>query len=77
MRDYIQQSKIHMSQTCQYMEAGLRLNAHYVNVSVSQREIARSGKNTNRCLDKELIITGDVDRQKSSMGQSQVSVFLL
>uniref|UniRef100_A0A3B5MIB0 Class II, major histocompatibility complex, transactivator n=1 Tax=Xiphophorus couchianus TaxID=32473 RepID=A0A3B5MIB0_9TELE len=75
VRDYIQQSKIHMSQTCQYMEAGLSLNAHYVNVSVSRREIARSGKNTNRCLDKELIITGDIDRQKSSMGQSQVSIF--
>ncbi|XP_032443131.1 MHC class II transactivator isoform X1 [Xiphophorus hellerii] len=72
VRDYIQQSKIHMSQTCQYMEAGLRLNAHYVNVSVSRREIARSGKNTNRCLDKELIITGDIDLQKSSMGQSQI-----
>ncbi|XP_054891669.1 MHC class II transactivator isoform X2 [Poeciliopsis prolifica] len=72
VKDYIQQSKLHMSQACQYMEAGLRLSAHYVNVSVSQREIAHSGKNTNRCLDKELIITGDIDRQKSSMGQSQI-----
>uniref|UniRef100_A0A3B3UCW6 Class II, major histocompatibility complex, transactivator n=1 Tax=Poecilia latipinna TaxID=48699 RepID=A0A3B3UCW6_9TELE len=75
VKDYIQQSKIHMSQVCQDMEAGLRMNAHYVNVSVSQREIARAGKNTNRCLDKELIITGDIDRQKNSMGQSQVSIF--
>uniref|UniRef100_A0A096MAJ1 Uncharacterized LOC103151826 n=1 Tax=Poecilia formosa TaxID=48698 RepID=A0A096MAJ1_POEFO len=72
VKDYIQQSKIHMSQVCQDMEAGLRMNAHYVNVSVSQREIARAGKNTNRCLDKELIITGDIDRQKNSMGQSQI-----
>uniref|UniRef100_A0A087XW68 Class II major histocompatibility complex transactivator n=1 Tax=Poecilia formosa TaxID=48698 RepID=A0A087XW68_POEFO len=72
VKDYIQQLKIHMSQVCQDMEAGLRMNAHYVNVSVSQREIARAGKNTNRCLDKELIITGDIDRQKNSMGQSQI-----
>ncbi|KAM4534840.1 MHC class II transactivator [Fundulus diaphanus] len=72
VKDYIQQSKTHMSQACQHMEAGLRLSAHYVEVSVSQREILRSGKNTNRCLEKELIITGDIDRQKTSVGQSQI-----
>ncbi|KAM4716422.1 uncharacterized protein ciita [Anableps anableps] len=72
VKDYIQQSKTHMSQSCQHMEAGLRLATHYVDVSVCQREIVRCGKNTNRCLDKELIITGDIDRQKSSVGQSQI-----
>ncbi|XP_047215787.1 MHC class II transactivator-like [Girardinichthys multiradiatus] len=72
VKDYIQQSKTHMSQACQHMEGGLRLSAHYVDVNVSQREMARSGKNTNRCLDKELIITGDIDRQKRSVGQSQI-----
>uniref|UniRef100_A0A3Q2DBE5 Class II, major histocompatibility complex, transactivator n=1 Tax=Cyprinodon variegatus TaxID=28743 RepID=A0A3Q2DBE5_CYPVA len=76
VKDYIQQSKTHMSQKCLDMEAGLQLTTHYVDVSVSQREIVRAGKNTNRCLDKELIITGDIDRQKSSVGQSQVRVFL-
>ncbi|XP_015259511.1 PREDICTED: MHC class II transactivator [Cyprinodon variegatus] len=72
VKDYIQQSKTHMSQKCLDMEAGLQLTTHYVDVSVSQREIVRAGKNTNRCLDKELIITGDIDRQKSSVGQSQI-----
>lgn len=72
VKDYIQLFKTHMSQACQHMEAGLRLDTHYVDVSVSQREIVRSGKNANRCLDKELIMTGEIDRQKSSVGQSQI-----
>lgn len=56
------------------MEEGLTLNDHYVGVQVSRREIIRSGKNTNKSLDKELIVIGDIDRQKSSVEQSQVSI---
>lgn len=65
-----------MSQACQDMEAGLNLASHYVDVEVIQREILRSGKNTNKCLDKELVIIGDTDRQKSLLGQSQVRISL-
>ncbi|KAK9534652.1 hypothetical protein VZT92_007082 [Zoarces viviparus] len=72
VKDYIQEAKAHMSQTCQDMEAGLSLTSHYVDVQVSQREILRSGKNTNKVLDKELVITGDTDRQKSLLGHSQI-----
>lgn len=61
-----------MSQTCQEMETGLSLNSHYVDVQVSQREILRSGKSTNKLLDKELVIMGHTDRQKSLLGQSQI-----
>lgn len=74
VKDYIQEAKAHISQTCQDMEEGLSLTSHYVDVQVSQREILRSGKNTNKALDKELIIMGDTDRQKSLLGQSQVRV---
>ncbi|XP_072224242.1 MHC class II transactivator [Leuresthes tenuis] len=72
VRDHIQEAKAHMCRTCQDMEAGLSLTSHYVDVRVSQRETARSGKNTNKCLDKELVITGDADRQKSSLGHSEI-----
>ncbi|CAK6963321.1 MHC class II transactivator isoform X2 [Scomber scombrus] len=72
VKDYIQKAKVHMSQACQDMEAGLNLTSHYVDVEVIQREILRSGKNTNKCLDKELVIMGDTDRQKSLLGQSQI-----
>lgn len=77
VKDYIQEAKTHMSQISQDMGEGLRLTSHYVDVQLSQREIFfRCGKNTNKFLDKELIIMGDTDRQKSLMGQSQVKLLL-
>ncbi|XP_051797038.1 MHC class II transactivator isoform X2 [Acanthochromis polyacanthus] len=72
VNDYIQEAKAHMSQVCQDMETGISLTSHYVDVQVSQREVLRSGKNTNKCLEKELVIMGDTDRQKSLLGQSQI-----
>lgn len=77
VKDYIQEAKAHMSQTYQDMEAGLSLSSHYVDVQVSQREVVRSGKNTNKCLDKELVIKGDTDRQKTMLALSQVGASLL
>lgn len=65
-----------MSHTCQDIEEGLSLTSHYVDRHVCQREILRSGKNTNKCLEKELVIMGDTERQKSLLGQSQVTVSL-
>uniref|UniRef100_A0A8C6K7F9 Class II major histocompatibility complex transactivator n=1 Tax=Nothobranchius furzeri TaxID=105023 RepID=A0A8C6K7F9_NOTFU len=72
VKDYIQQYKAHMAERSQAIEAGLTLTSHYVDVQVIRREILRLGKNTNKCLDMELIITGDIDRQKNSVGHSQV-----
>uniref|UniRef100_A0A8C9YSZ6 Class II major histocompatibility complex transactivator n=1 Tax=Sander lucioperca TaxID=283035 RepID=A0A8C9YSZ6_SANLU len=75
VKDYIQEAKAHMNQSCQDMGSDLSLTSHYVNVQLSQREILRSGKNTNKDLDKELVIMGDTDRQKSLLGQSHVRIF--
>lgn len=72
VKEYIQEAKAHMSKTCQDMEVGLSLTSHYVDMKMSQREILRSGKNTNKFLDKELVIMGHTDRQKSLLGQRQV-----
>ncbi|XP_070704749.1 MHC class II transactivator [Pempheris klunzingeri] len=72
VKDYIQEAKAHMSKTCQDMEAGLSLTSHYVEVQLSQREIFRSGKNTNKFLEKELIIMGDTDRQKCLLVRNQI-----
>ncbi|XP_039979858.1 MHC class II transactivator isoform X2 [Xiphias gladius] len=72
VKDYIQEVKAHMSQTCQDMDEGLNLTSHYVDMQVSLREILRSGKNTNKCLDKELVIMGDTERQQSFLGKSQI-----
>ncbi|XP_026207511.1 MHC class II transactivator isoform X2 [Anabas testudineus] len=72
VKDYIQEAKSHISHMCQDIEEGLSLASHYVDRKVSPRENLRSGKNTNKCLDKELIILGATDRQKSLLGQSQI-----
>ncbi|XP_030590832.1 MHC class II transactivator isoform X2 [Archocentrus centrarchus] len=72
VKDHIQEAKTHMSQTCQDIEAGLSLSSHYVDVHVSQREVLRLGKNTNKCLDKELVIKGDTDRQNTMLSLSQI-----
>ncbi|XP_065820720.1 MHC class II transactivator isoform X1 [Labrus bergylta] len=72
VREYIQEAKSHMNQTCQAMEEGLSLTSHYVDVKVSQREILCSGKNTNKSLDKEMVLIGNMDQRKSLMGCSQI-----
>ncbi|XP_061567011.1 MHC class II transactivator isoform X2 [Cololabis saira] len=72
VKDYIQEAKAHVLQACQHMEPGLSMTSHYIEVQVSQREILRSGKTANKCLDKELVITGDIDRQKSALSPNQI-----
>ncbi|KAM7372233.1 hypothetical protein PAMP_009414 [Pampus punctatissimus] len=73
VKDYIQEAKAYMSQTCQEIEAGLSLTSHYVDVKVIQKEILRSKKTTvPKCLDKELVIMGETDRQKSLLGKGQI-----
>ncbi|XP_034566478.1 MHC class II transactivator isoform X2 [Notolabrus celidotus] len=72
VKDYIQEAKAHMSQACQDMEAGLNLTSHYVEVRVSQRESACSGKNTNKFLDKEMLAMGSTAREKSLMKRDQI-----
>ncbi|KAM9393255.1 uncharacterized protein ciita [Pholidichthys leucotaenia] len=72
VKDYIQEAKTYMSQACQDMEVGLNLASHYVDVRVSQRETLRSGKTTNRSLEKEMVTTGYTDRQKSLLKLNQI-----
>lgn len=61
-----------MSQICQDMEAGLSLTSHYVDVQLSQKGILRTGKNSNKLLNKELVIMGETDRKKSLLEHSQI-----
>lgn len=76
VRDYILDTKTHMSQTCEDMEGGLTLSSHYVDVQVSQRDIVyRCGKNAHKAQDKEIIFTGDTHRQQSLLGLNQVTFF--
>ncbi|KAM6957836.1 MHC class II transactivator [Aplochiton taeniatus] len=71
--EYIQQAKAHMKKMYEEMEAGLCMSSHYVDVRLVQRQILiRSGKNANKCLDKELVAMGDAERQRGWMGRSQI-----
>ncbi|TKS91735.1 MHC class II transactivator [Collichthys lucidus] len=69
VKGYIQEAKARM---CQDLEANLSLTSHHVDVQVSQRDIVRTAKTTNKVLDKELVIMGDTDRQKSLLRPSQI-----
>lgn len=77
VKEYIQEAKAQISQTCQDMEVGVNLTSHYVDVQVSQRDVFfQCGKSTSKVQDKELIIMGDADRQKSLLGRHQVMLLL-
>lgn len=72
VKDYIQETKAHMSQTCDTLGDGLTLSSHYVDLKVMQRDILRLGKNTNKSLDKELLVIGETDRRGSMVGLNQI-----
>ncbi|XP_057674006.1 MHC class II transactivator isoform X2 [Corythoichthys intestinalis] len=69
---YIQMAKAHMHQICEEMEPRQNLTSHYVAVQVIQREMCRSGKKKNRCLNKEMAVMGDMDRQERLIKLTQV-----
>uniref|UniRef100_A0A3B3DVI8 Class II, major histocompatibility complex, transactivator n=1 Tax=Oryzias melastigma TaxID=30732 RepID=A0A3B3DVI8_ORYME len=81
VKDYIQAAKSHMYQLCLEMEEGLSIMSHYVDPHVTQREIYRLGKSTNKCSDKEFSITGRTHRLKNSLhsneGKSRRCILLL
>uniref|UniRef100_A0A4W5LC31 NACHT domain-containing protein n=1 Tax=Hucho hucho TaxID=62062 RepID=A0A4W5LC31_9TELE len=55
------------------MEAGLSLASHYVDVRLVRRQtLIGSGKNANKCLEKDLVVIGDAERRLGSLARSQV-----
>ncbi|CAB1350390.1 unnamed protein product [Coregonus sp. 'balchen'] len=62
-----------MMSSQQETEAGLSLASHYVDVRLVQRQILiGSGKNANKCLEKDLVVMGDTERRRGSLARSQV-----
>ncbi|RVE69296.1 hypothetical protein OJAV_G00076330 [Oryzias javanicus] len=72
VKDYIQAAKSHMYQLCMEMEEGLSITSHYVEPHLSQREIYRSRKSTNKCSDKEFSMTGRTHRLKKALQLNQI-----
>ncbi|XP_077395582.1 MHC class II transactivator isoform X2 [Festucalex cinctus] len=72
VKDYIQIAKAHMYKICEEMEPRLCLSSHFVDVQVIQREMFCSGKKKNKCLNKDLLAMGDMDRQKRLIQLKQI-----
>ncbi|XP_046894711.1 MHC class II transactivator isoform X3 [Hypomesus transpacificus] len=69
MKDYLQQAKAHMRETCQEMEAGLRLDSHYVDLKLVPKQILSNG---SKSPDKDLVVMRNVERNLAWQGSTQM-----
>ncbi|XP_062304066.1 MHC class II transactivator isoform X1 [Osmerus eperlanus] len=69
VKDYLQQAKAHMRETCQEMEAGLRLDSHYVDLQLVPKQILSNG---SKSPDKDLVVMRDVEQNLGWQGSSQM-----
>ncbi|KAL0197919.1 hypothetical protein M9458_006459, partial [Cirrhinus mrigala] len=71
--DYIHHMKSHMSDVCCSMRGGMGMESHYVDMHLVQRKLLiKSGKNANKCLEKELVVLSDSERKKAKLDRSQL-----
>lgn len=55
------------------MRGGLGMESHYIDMHLIQRKLLiKSGKNANKCLEKELVVLSDSERKKSQLDRSQL-----
>uniref|UniRef100_A0A672L6B8 MHC class II transactivator-like n=1 Tax=Sinocyclocheilus grahami TaxID=75366 RepID=A0A672L6B8_SINGR len=58
---------------CCSMRGGMVMESHYVDMHLVQRKLLiKSGKNANKCLEKELVILSDSERKKAKLDRSQL-----
>uniref|UniRef100_H3A4T2 Class II major histocompatibility complex transactivator n=1 Tax=Latimeria chalumnae TaxID=7897 RepID=H3A4T2_LATCH len=68
LKDYLKDVCGHVS-----MECDTALEALYIDVSLIQGHIkTKSGKNANKCLEKELVIYDAAEREKAAIERSQI-----
>lgn len=73
VEDYIQELKSHLRETCSTMQGGLRMDSHYIETQLVQRKlIIQTGKNANKCLEKELVVLSDSEQKKAMVDRSHV-----
>ncbi|XP_036408020.1 MHC class II transactivator [Megalops cyprinoides] len=75
VEDYIEICKAHMRDTFQITdtETGMTCQSLYVDVHLVQRQIQlKSGRNANKCLEKELVVLSDGDRRRATLSRGQV-----
>ncbi|XP_060748148.1 MHC class II transactivator isoform X2 [Tachysurus vachellii] len=70
---FIKRFKSHLGETCSMMQEGMSMESHYIDTPLVQRKlIIRTGKNANKCLEKELVVLSDSERKKGMMHRSHV-----
>ncbi|XP_062841141.1 MHC class II transactivator [Trichomycterus rosablanca] len=73
VEDYIQGLKSHLRETCSRMDGGRSMETHYVDTQLVRRMlIIRTGKNANKCLEKELVVLSNSERKKSTVQRNHV-----
>lgn len=73
VQDFIERLKSHVGGMCSMMQGGMSMESHYIDTPLVQRKlIIRTGKNANKCLEKELVVLSDSERKKSMMHRSHV-----
>ncbi|XP_046722479.1 MHC class II transactivator isoform X2 [Silurus meridionalis] len=73
VQDFIVALKTHVREKCSVMEGGMKMQSHYIDTPLVQRKlIIRTGKNANKCLEKELVVLSDSERKKAMVHRSHV-----
>ncbi|KAK3552749.1 hypothetical protein QTP86_022155 [Hemibagrus guttatus] len=73
VQDFIKRLKLHLGETCSMMQGGMSMESHYIDTPLVQRKLViRTGKNANKCLEKELVVLSDSERKKAMMHRSHV-----
>ncbi|TUM45533.1 MHC class II transactivator [Bagarius yarrelli] len=70
---FIERLKSHLRATCSMMHGGMCMKSHYIDTPLVQRKLViQTGKNANKCLEKELVLLSDSERKKSTMHRRHV-----
>uniref|UniRef100_A0A8C1JVJ0 Class II, major histocompatibility complex, transactivator n=1 Tax=Cyprinus carpio TaxID=7962 RepID=A0A8C1JVJ0_CYPCA len=73
VKEYIRHIKSYMRDACCSMRGGMGMESHYVDMHLVQRKLLiKSGKNANKCLEKELVVLSDSERKKAKLDRSQL-----
>ncbi|XP_056608092.1 MHC class II transactivator isoform X2 [Triplophysa dalaica] len=73
VKEFINLAKPHIRNVCNAMRGGLGMESHYIDVHLIPRKLLiKSGKNANKCLEKELVVLSDSERKQSLLDRSQV-----
>ncbi|TRY86882.1 hypothetical protein DNTS_009011 [Danionella cerebrum] len=73
VKNYTDQVKSLLRDVCSSMHERMEMDSHYVDAHLVQRTLhIKSGKNANKCLEKELVVLSDSDRKSAKLDRSRL-----